>query len=115
VGPGAGWGARGSLPDPAHPGPICEKSRFQDTEPTLLHIQALTNWVNQVLHVEPPSYWIMGVAVRGGRLGVVWSPPALAAFARTKWPMNTRREEEVIIADGHSERHACGRRLPALG
>jgi hypothetical protein len=43
VGQGVGWGPRGSPPDPAHLGPICEKSRFQDVKPTLLHIQALTN------------------------------------------------------------------------
>jgi hypothetical protein len=29
--------------------------------------------------------------------------------------MNTRREEEAIITDGHRERHICGRRLWALG
>jgi hypothetical protein len=33
---GWGWGPRGSLPDPAHLGPICEKSRYQDVKPTLL-------------------------------------------------------------------------------
>jgi hypothetical protein len=27
--------AHGSLPNPAHLGPICEKSRFQDVEPLL--------------------------------------------------------------------------------
>ena len=27
-----------------------------------------------------------------------------AAFAKTKWPIKTRREEEVIIADGPRER-----------
>ena len=31
-----------------------------------------------------------------------------AAFAKTKWPMKARREEEAIIADGHSERGLCG-------
>jgi hypothetical protein len=40
VGQGVGWGPQGSpLPDPARLGPICEKSRFQDAKPTLLHIQ----------------------------------------------------------------------------
>jgi hypothetical protein len=29
--------------------------------------------------------------------------------------MKTRREEEVIIADGHTERHTCGGRAWALG
>jgi hypothetical protein len=32
---GWGWGPRGSLPGPAHLGPICEKSRFQDAKPAL--------------------------------------------------------------------------------
>ena len=40
----------------------------------------------------------MGVAVRDGRQGVCWSPLASAAFAKIKWPMKARREEEVIIA-----------------
>jgi hypothetical protein len=43
VGQGVGWGPQGSLPDPAHLCHICEKSRFQDVKPTLLHIQAVTN------------------------------------------------------------------------
>jgi hypothetical protein len=47
VGQGAGWGPQGSLPDPAHLGPTCEKSRFQDQdakrEAALLRTQALTN------------------------------------------------------------------------
>jgi hypothetical protein len=30
------------------------------------------------------------------------------AFAKTKWPMKTRREEEVIIADGPQEQRICG-------
>ena len=46
----------------------------------------------------------MGVAVRGGRLGVIRSPPASAAFAKTTFPMKARREEEAIIADGPRER-----------
>ena len=46
----------------------------------------------------------MGVAVGGGRLGVIRSPPDSAAFAKIKWPMKARREEEVIIADGPRER-----------
>jgi hypothetical protein len=58
--------------------------------------------------VESPSYRINGCAVRGGRLGVVWSRPALAAFAKSKWPMNTRREEEAISAAGHRERGGRG-------
>jgi hypothetical protein len=32
VGQGVGWGPQGPLPDPAHLGPICEKSRFQDVK-----------------------------------------------------------------------------------
>ena len=57
----------------------------------------------------------MGVAVRGGRLGVVWSPPALAAFAKIKWPMKARREEEAIIGAGHRERHICDGRVFGSG
>jgi hypothetical protein len=30
AGQGVGWGPQGSLPDPAHLGPMCEKSRFPD-------------------------------------------------------------------------------------
>jgi hypothetical protein len=52
----------------------------------------------------------MGAALRGGRLSAVWSPPALAAFAKTKWPMKTRREEEAISAAGHRERGGGSRR-----
>jgi hypothetical protein len=43
VGQGVGWGPRGSLPDPARPGPICEKSRFQDVKPLCSTFQAFTN------------------------------------------------------------------------
>jgi hypothetical protein len=66
-------------------------SRFQDVEPTLLpNPQSKNLWVNQVMPVESPSYWVMGVAVavRGDRMGVLgplvvgrWSPPALALAA----------------------------------
>jgi hypothetical protein len=79
---GAGWRPQGSLPDPVHLGPICEKSRFQDVEPTLLQTRGLTNRrVNQVLQSSrgAPELPIMGTAVRGGRLSVFWSPPASAA------------------------------------
>jgi hypothetical protein len=61
-------------------------------------------WVNQVLPVGSPSYRINGCAVGGGRLGVVWSRPALAAFAKANRPMKTRREEDAITAAGHRER-----------
>jgi hypothetical protein len=51
---GVGWGPQGSLPDPAHLGPICEKSRFLDAKPALLPNHSLANRrVNQVLQRSP--------------------------------------------------------------
>jgi hypothetical protein len=37
-------------------------------------------------------------------------PPAFLAFAKIKWPMKTRREEEAIIADGPQEQGSGWRR-----
>ena len=37
-----------------------------------------------------------------------------AAFAKIKWPMKTRREEEVIIADGPQEQGSGWRRWDFL-
>jgi hypothetical protein len=83
-----GWGTQGPLPDPAHAlGPICEKSRAVPRREagSAPHPSLHKLWVNQVLPVESPSYWIMGVAVIEVADWVfVWSPPALVAFARTK-------------------------------
>jgi hypothetical protein len=62
MGQGVGWGSQGLLPGPAHLGPICEKSQFQDAKPTLLHIQALNKpWVKPGAQEEPPSYrsWVL--------------------------------------------------------
>jgi hypothetical protein len=54
VGQGVGWGPQGSLPDPAHLGPICEKSRFQDVKPLCSKPKSATNRrVNQVLKRSP--------------------------------------------------------------
>jgi hypothetical protein len=39
---------------------------------------------NVVPGVEHPFFQFQGCGLIRGRLGVVWSPPALAAFARTK-------------------------------
>jgi hypothetical protein len=54
VGQGVGWGPQGSLPDPAHLGPVCEKSRFQDVKPLCSKPKSVTNRrVNQVLKRSP--------------------------------------------------------------
>jgi hypothetical protein len=65
VGQGTGWGPRGSLPDPAHLGPIYEKKSVpRRDEAGFAHILTSCGlWVNQVLPVGSPSYRIMGSAV----------------------------------------------------
>jgi hypothetical protein len=90
-GPEGGLGAPGLAPGPRPPRPHLRKSRFLDARreadlcstskppQTVGEPGAACGRVSELL-----DHWIMGVAVRGGRLGVVWSPRALAAFARTK-------------------------------
>jgi hypothetical protein len=54
VGQGVGCVPQGSLPDPAHRGPICEKSRFLDVKPLCSKPKSVTNRrVNEVLKRSP--------------------------------------------------------------
>jgi hypothetical protein len=96
-GPGGGWGAPGAAPGPRPPRPHAPgakkagsealRSSFLKTQvgPEPLHaVGEPAGAACGVSELPVTGSWVMGVAIGGGRLGVVWSPPALAAFARTK-------------------------------
>jgi hypothetical protein len=70
-GPGGGlvgWGPQGSLPDPAHLGPIYEKSRFQDVKLLCSKPKGATSYKppgEPGAPEEPPSYrsWVLQLEV----------------------------------------------------